>query len=111
MGKVVITQPERPVAAGIRGEGSYLITGAFGGIGLQLARWLVEQGAKSLVLVARSSTNPSPDAQQLLNEFQEKGVECLPLALDLADLAAAEPLAAAASARSKASGRHATPFS
>jgi len=95
VGKVVITQPARPVASGIRGEGSYLITGAFGGIGLELARWLVEQGAKSLVLVARSAANPSPDAQQLLQDCQEKGVACLPLALDLAGAAAAEPLATA----------------
>ncbi|WP_415399085.1 type I polyketide synthase [Synechococcus sp. W4D4] len=95
VGKVVITQPERPVAAGIRAEGSYLITGAFGGIGLQLARWLVEQGAKSLVLVARSAANPSPDAQQLLKDCQDKGVACLSLALDLSDQAAVEPLAVA----------------
>lgn len=45
----------RPV---IRPDGSYLITGGFGGIGQALARWLAEQGAGRLVLVARS---PLPD--------------------------------------------------
>ena len=94
VGKVVITQPPRPAAPNqIAAEGSYLITGAFGGIGLQLARWLVEQGARSLLLIARSAANPSPEAQALLKELEAKGVRCTALALDLADPAVVAPLA------------------
>jgi NADPH:quinone reductase-like Zn-dependent oxidoreductase/acyl carrier protein len=86
VGKVVIRQDPRPAKAGlaIRADATYLITGAFGGIGLQLARWLARQGARSLVLVARSAADPSAEAQVLLRELDEQGVACTPLALDLA---------------------------
>ncbi|MBM5820605.1 MAG: zinc-binding dehydrogenase, partial [Cyanobacteria bacterium K_DeepCast_150m_m2_101] len=87
VGKVVIRQPERPAAAGplaIRADGTYLITGAFGGIGLQLARWLAGQGARSLLLLARSAADPAAEAQLLLRELAEQGVVCTLLPLDLA---------------------------
>jgi len=35
-------------------DSTYLITGGLGGLGLQVANWMVEQGAKHLVLVGRS---------------------------------------------------------
>jgi acyl transferase domain-containing protein/acyl carrier protein len=41
----------RPLA--VRAEASYLITGGLGGLGLLVARWLVEQGARHLVLMGR----------------------------------------------------------
>ncbi|MDI3287043.1 type I polyketide synthase [Polyangium sp. 15x6] len=37
----------------LRSDGSYLITGALGGLGLQVAAWLVERGARHLVLLGR----------------------------------------------------------
>src|SRR5262249_43770086 len=40
-----------PVA--IRSDGTYLITGGLGGLGLAVAQWLVGQGARHLVLVGR----------------------------------------------------------
>jgi acyl transferase domain-containing protein/acyl carrier protein len=45
----------------IRVHRSYLITGGLGGLGLSVSRWLVEQGARSLVLVGRRA----PDEQAL----------------------------------------------
>ena len=48
-------------------DGTYLITGGLGGIGLAVARWLVEQGARHLLLVGRTplaardiGTDPDP---------------------------------------------------
>ncbi|MEU5979170.1 type I polyketide synthase [Streptomyces sp. NPDC047315] len=35
-------------------EGTYVITGGLGGIGVELATWLVERGARDLVLLGRS---------------------------------------------------------
>lgn len=54
MGKVVCSGP-RMQAAGPNGtlEGSVLITGGLGALGLLTARWLVAQGARSLVLVSK----------------------------------------------------------
>ena len=51
--------PAPALAAGfltprVRPDGSYLVTGGLGGLGLLYARWLVERGARRLVLVART---------------------------------------------------------
>jgi myxalamid-type polyketide synthase MxaB len=88
VGKVVITQPERPAGWTIRPGATYLVTGAFGGIGQQLCRWLAAQGARSLVLLGR---RPDP---QLVQQLRSQGVACESLAFDLA-ADPPEPLAAA----------------
>ncbi|HEY9405602.1 MAG TPA: type I polyketide synthase, partial [Pyrinomonadaceae bacterium] len=41
-----------------RTDGSYLITGGIGGLGLSIARSMVEQGARRLVLMSRSELPP-----------------------------------------------------
>ncbi|MBD2158899.1 non-ribosomal peptide synthetase/type I polyketide synthase [Leptolyngbya sp. FACHB-16] len=38
---------------GFRKDSSYLITGGLGALGMKTARWMVEQGAKHLVLISR----------------------------------------------------------
>jgi NAD(P)-dependent dehydrogenase (short-subunit alcohol dehydrogenase family)/acyl carrier protein len=48
--------PGRP--ATVRADGSYLVTGGLGGLGLHVARWLVEQGARHLVLLGRRGLPP-----------------------------------------------------
>ncbi|HEX2254149.1 MAG TPA: condensation domain-containing protein [Thermoanaerobaculia bacterium] len=55
--------PAPQVAAGgvrprFRSEGAYLVTGGLGGLGLLFARWLVERGARRLVLTGRSPLPP-----------------------------------------------------
>ncbi|MBM5828130.1 MAG: SDR family NAD(P)-dependent oxidoreductase, partial [Cyanobacteria bacterium M_surface_7_m2_040] len=62
---------------------SYLITGALGGLGLQLCQWLADQGARSLLLVARSAAHPSEQAQQVLSGLKERGVTCTLIPCDL----------------------------
>ncbi|MEH1778506.1 MAG: type I polyketide synthase [Nostoc sp.] len=52
-------------------EGTYLITGGLGGLGLLVARWMVERGAKHLVLVSRSS--PEPEAQDQVAALVDAG--------------------------------------
>ena len=51
--------PRAPGA--IRASGTYLISGGLGGLGLRVARWLVAQGARHLVLVGRNA--PTTDAR------------------------------------------------
>jgi thioester reductase-like protein len=55
-------------------EATYLITGGLGGLGLSLARWLVDRGARHLVLLGRSGT-VSSEARELLLTLDERGVE------------------------------------
>lgn len=51
IGKILINPDPAPIT--VHSDRSYLITGASGGLGLLFAKWLVMQGARELVLVAR----------------------------------------------------------
>ncbi len=84
VGKVVIRQPERRGASGLDPQGTYLITGAFGSLGGQLARWLAEQGARSLLLLGRTPPEPNSPGQALVDDLRAKGVACITLGIDLA---------------------------
>jgi NAD(P)-dependent dehydrogenase (short-subunit alcohol dehydrogenase family)/acyl carrier protein len=67
IGKMVMTPPidtiERDKSLLFHADSTYLITGGLGGLGLLVADWMVEQGAKHLVLVGRSGTNPTVNNQ------------------------------------------------
>ncbi|MEM8640791.1 MAG: type I polyketide synthase [Cyanobacteria bacterium P01_G01_bin.54] len=52
--------------------GIYLITGGFGGLGLQLAQWLVQHGVRHLALLGRRS--PSAEAEQVLQALEAQDV-------------------------------------
>jgi NAD(P)-dependent dehydrogenase (short-subunit alcohol dehydrogenase family) len=64
-------------------DASYLITGGLGGLGLIVAEWLVAQGARHLVLVARRG--PSADAEVVLAKVRAEGVEPLIVGADVAN--------------------------
>ncbi|MCY1057569.1 type I polyketide synthase [Nannocystis sp. SCPEA4] len=64
--------PPTPPPLALRPDATYLITGGLGGVGLQLARWLVDRGARHLVLLGRrdlpqtpSDLSPAPSARFL----------------------------------------------
>ncbi|MCP9793026.1 SDR family NAD(P)-dependent oxidoreductase [Vulcanococcus limneticus Candia 3F8] len=90
VGKVVIRQPDRMTktidigSLAIREDATYLVTGAFGGIGLQLLPWLADQGARSLLLISRSADTPSPEAEEILTALTARGVRYTRLAINLA---------------------------
>lgn len=82
VGKVVVSFPEAfvsrhaeplPPKFSIKSEGAYLITGAFGGFGRILSDWLVERGAKHLVLAGRSGAS-TPEAQAHVKQLEARGV-------------------------------------
>ena len=57
----------------IRDEGTYLISGGLGALGLVVAEWMVKEGARHLVLVGR---NPAkPEAEQLIEGWEKRGAE------------------------------------
>jgi acyl transferase domain-containing protein/NADPH:quinone reductase-like Zn-dependent oxidoreductase/SAM-dependent methyltransferase/acyl carrier protein len=83
IGKVVVAFPEaflprrgEPLAPAfaINPEGCYLITGAFGGFGKVLAQWLVDSGARHLVLTSRSGA-ATPDAEAFVQSLRKSGVD------------------------------------
>lgn len=64
---------------------SYIVTGAFGGIGLALLEWMAARGARTLVLCGRSA--PSAQAEAVLQRLRDDGVA---LQVQLGDVAQAE---------------------
>lgn len=64
-------QTQEADALPVRADGSYLLTGGLGGLGLLTARWLVEQGATHLLLLGRSQ--PSASAQTQIAEMETLG--------------------------------------
>ncbi len=57
----------------LQSTGSYLITGGLGGFGLAVAGWLVDHGARHLVLTSRSGA-PGEAAMQTLAALRQRGV-------------------------------------
>ncbi|NJK47853.1 aminotransferase class I/II-fold pyridoxal phosphate-dependent enzyme, partial [Candidatus Gracilibacteria bacterium] len=72
IGKVVVSLPEiASQSFFIRKDGSYLITGGLGALGLQIGRWLVQQGAKHLILTGRNQ--PSQEARETIDQLEKIG--------------------------------------
>ena len=89
VGKQVITLPEQAPPQAIRGDGTYLILGAFGGIGQRLQHWLVKQGARSLLLVGRQHPQADNAVAHQAEAWQAQGIEVVALGWDDLDKALA----------------------
>jgi 8-amino-7-oxononanoate synthase len=85
LGKVVITFAEHQHldAVPVSGQGSYLVTGGLGGLGLRITQWLVDRGAANVVLTSRR-TQPSDEALQTIHELEDRGATITLLAGDIA---------------------------
>jgi phthiocerol/phenolphthiocerol synthesis type-I polyketide synthase D len=77
----------------VRADGSYVITGGLGGLGMVVVRWLVERGAGRLILNGR--TDPSDDQRRDLADLAN-GAEIVFVSGDIASAGVAERLVAAA---------------
>jgi acyl transferase domain-containing protein len=68
----------------LQSNGSYLIAGGLGGIGLLVAQWLVENGARHLVLMGRSA--PSAEASATLSKLEQMGVQIMVAQADVSQV-------------------------
>jgi phthiocerol/phenolphthiocerol synthesis type-I polyketide synthase C len=84
-----IRQPLEPFSP--RVDGTHLITGAFGGFGIEIAKWLVDNGARHLVMIGRRGPT-SPEITAVLNDFAARGVAVLAEACDVTNRQALERL-------------------
>jgi acyl carrier protein len=67
----------------VRSDATYLISGGQGGLGLETAKWLVERGARSLVLVGRSNAGAAIAAD--LATLRREGAAVETVQADIAD--------------------------
>jgi NADPH:quinone reductase-like Zn-dependent oxidoreductase/acyl carrier protein len=83
IGKVVVSFPgyflprhTEPIAPKfeIKSDGCYLITGAFGGFGKVLANWLVQSGARHLILSSRRGA-ATPEAEEFVQSLRDRGAD------------------------------------
>ncbi|WP_432186986.1 type I polyketide synthase [Streptomyces sp. Tue6028] len=95
-------EPVRP-ATTCRPDGTYLVTGGLGVLGLEVAHWLAERGARRLVLTGRRSLPPRDEWDDVTDPLVRSRVEAVrslerlgctvvTVALDVADADAAEKL-------------------
>ena len=86
IGKVVAAVSADEVArcgnAEIRANATYLVTGGLGGLGLQVARWLVAKGARYVVLTGRSGA-VRPEQATAVRQLQAAGADVRVIAADV----------------------------
>jgi phthiocerol/phenolphthiocerol synthesis type-I polyketide synthase C len=73
-----------------REDATYLITGGLGGLGLAIAKRMVLDGARHMVLVGRRP--PSLSALDVMAEINADGVRCTAMSVDMADMQAVAAL-------------------
>ncbi|CAL8085094.1 unnamed protein product [Orchesella dallaii] len=89
IGKIVCVMPELRKEEGemkvftpmFSDRSTYLITGGLGGIGLVVCKWMVDSGAKHVILANRRE--PSSATQKVINEMNLKGANIIPVQLDV----------------------------
>lgn len=77
--------PRKPSAI-LRSDASYLVVGGFGGIGRSVCRWLVDRGAKNLLVVSRSAARKDK-VESLQEELREsaEGVKVTGIGCDISN--------------------------
>ncbi len=88
VGKIVVrvsadTPASKSAAPPFSADGTYLITGGLGGLGIETARWLARSGVRHLALSGRS--RPGEAAARCIRELEGSGVSVRVFAADVAD--------------------------
>nr|AQW44888.1 polyketide synthase [Corallococcus coralloides] len=69
--RLVRSAPAEEKPLSVTADGTYLITGGLGGLGLEVAKWLVGKGARNLALSGRGA--PSEEAGRALEALRATG--------------------------------------
>ena len=88
VGKVVLRAPGL-VGGRLRGDGTYLVTGGFGGLGREVAVWLADRGAGAIVLNGRRA--PGAEAEAVVDALRARGVR---VEVEIADVSDGEAVEA-----------------
>ena len=93
LGAPVLAQPSSPSTKTVTQltldpNANYLVTGGMRGFGLRTAKWLVDKGARHVVLLGRHPVDASDvECAALINQMQELGATVTAFACDVTDLA------------------------
>ena len=89
IGKNVFRMP--PLARGsLRKDRTYLVTGGMGGIGCEVARWLADNGATTIVLNGRR--DPDPEALDVIADLRSNGIDVRQEVADVTDFQAVDDM-------------------
>jgi NAD(P)-dependent dehydrogenase (short-subunit alcohol dehydrogenase family)/acyl carrier protein len=88
--RIVSVPPPPPCRTDIQADATYLISGGLGALGLHTARWLVEKGAKNLVLFGRRGL--TENSEEAVAELAERGIQILALGADVTERDAMQAL-------------------
>ncbi|KAL7620421.1 hypothetical protein AAE478_009416 [Parahypoxylon ruwenzoriense] len=80
-GKIVVTVPDdvqvmvapREDVNFLGGDATYVIAGGAGGLGRAITRWMVDNGARNILLLSRSGLDGNQKARELVDECSAKG--------------------------------------
>jgi phthiocerol/phenolphthiocerol synthesis type-I polyketide synthase C len=93
IGKIVVTYrnglpddaaPPARRTLTLAADGCYVVSGGLSGFGLRTAQWLVDKGARNLVLAGRSGL-VSEEAQAAVDALRARGIQVMAEACDIAD--------------------------
>lgn len=74
----------------LESQATYLITGGLGYLGLNTARWMVDKGARNIVLVGRNQ--PSTSAKTAIAQLENLGAKVLVIEADISNQADASKI-------------------
>jgi shikimate 5-dehydrogenase len=74
---------QRPIAH-LLSDATYIIAGGSGGLGIALARWMLQRGAKHIALLSRSPRS-KPGVTRLEKEMNINGAHLTIIACDITD--------------------------
>lgn len=98
IGKVVCVMPELRLENGeykaftpmFNDRSTYLITGGLGGIGFEVAKWMVQKGAKHVILASRNP--PKASTKAIIDQLNSQGANIIPVQLDVGNYAQCKEL-------------------
>jgi NAD(P)-dependent dehydrogenase (short-subunit alcohol dehydrogenase family) len=77
--------PEPQAGVTCRADATYIVTGGLGGLGLLVARWLVERGARHLALLGRSGLGPHDRRHAVIEGMRDVGATVRVVPADVGD--------------------------
>ena len=81
IGKIVFDVAGETGPARLKADATYLVTGGLGALGIRVARWMADAGAKTIVLTGRSA--PSERARTAIADLTNDGVDVVIAAADV----------------------------